>query len=134
LRWRNDPVAARFSRTGVIDPADHARWWTARTEDPGCQLCIAEVDGRAVGSSRVDVDDAVGTVSVVLDPEMRGRGLGSALVAAVAAQAELDPQVVQLRALVHPDNEASRRTFTGAGFLPDGTDDGFLRFLLEAAP
>ena len=37
-------------------------------------------------------------------------------------------QIVSLRALVHPDNTASRTVFEGADFVTVGERDGFLAY------
>jgi RimJ/RimL family protein N-acetyltransferase len=58
-------------------------------------------------------------VSVEVDPAARGRGLGTALVAAAPA---LVPGGATLWAQVAPANTASLRAFLGAGYRPVGAE------------
>ena len=124
LRWRNAPDAVQWSTTGrAVDPSDHRGWFERVLVDAGRRLWIGVVDGLPVGMVRVDVATGIGTVSVAVDPERRGHGVGSGLLR--AAQRELlgDCQVIALRALVHPANPASSRIFGRAGFAETGIDD-----------
>jgi spore coat polysaccharide biosynthesis protein SpsF len=141
LAWRNDDGAVRTSRTGrTVAPDEHRAWLARRLDDPATRLWVAELDGEPMGSARVDVTGAQGTVSIVVDPARRGRGRGSAMLAAVQEQLAGDPQVDELVADVHVANETSRRLFAAAGFTPvpaaatDGADDGFARYRWESDP
>lgn len=119
LRWRNDPVTRQNSHEhAVVDPHDHRRWMTARLEDPATRLQIAVLDGEMVGQVRVDVEDAVGTVSITIAPERRGEGLAKDVLRALQDQLEGDVQIDALVAEVSPANDASRRSFLSAGFAP----------------
>jgi RimJ/RimL family protein N-acetyltransferase len=123
LEWRNDPVSVRFAETGApVEPADHRQWFRARLDDPATRISIAEIDGRAIGMTRIDVRAAVGRVSVALDPAQRGQGLGTKILLALADSLIGDFQVDRLDATVHEGNAASRRAFERAGFAPAGGD------------
>ncbi len=123
LAWRNDPEAVRWSRTGRVEPAQHAAWYAARLEDPASRVLIADLDGEPIGMARVDVTDGIGEVSTALAPEHRGRGLGTRVLATLVAESLSDQQVVALRASIHPSNEGSLRAFTRAGFVPGDDED-----------
>jgi spore coat polysaccharide biosynthesis protein SpsF len=121
LRWRNEPDAVRRSGTGrPADPAEHRDWFAGRLDDPATRLWIAELDSTSVGFVRVDVASAVGTVSIAIDADRRGHGLGTAILHAVLERLEGDFQIEVLEALVQPDNVASLRAFQAAGFRPAG--------------
>lgn len=110
LRWRNDPDAVRFSRTGrAVDASEHENWLAQSLDDPATRLVIAELDGEPVGQLRVDVHDATGTVSIAVAPEHRGRGLGRRLLMALQRDLRDDYQVSLLVAEIAPQNDASRR-------------------------
>ena len=65
------------------------------------------LDGHPVGRLYVDVDDErVLIVDIALLPEHRGRGIGSALLAGVLAEA--DRRRLPTRLHVEPDNRAQR--------------------------
>lgn len=109
---------------------------------PGLDLVQAEVDHPRVARAllhRTDVriwttPDGCGLltlgrgvagrweVSVEVDPAARGRGLGTALVAAARA---LVPSGAPLWAQVAPANTASLRAFLGAGYRPVGAESLF---------
>jgi RimJ/RimL family protein N-acetyltransferase len=66
-------------------------------------------------------------VSIAVAPEHRGRGLGTAILEALNAEAGRDGAIRRLRALVHPENPASLRAFTRAGYQArQNPEHGFL--------
>jgi RimJ/RimL family protein N-acetyltransferase len=126
--WRNDPVAVAFSvtRRRVAD-AEHDRWLRKRLDDPDTSLWIAEDRGTAVGQVRVDRIGDVGTVSIGVAPDHRGRRLATAILLEMVDEIERAGSVSELRATVHPDNTPSFRAFEKVGFIPTGERDrGFL--------
>lgn len=123
---RNDAEAVRWSGTGRAITADeHAAWFARALDDPGKRVRVATVGGSRVGTARVDVRAATGTVGVAVAPGARGRGFGTELLRALVADCRSDPQVVVLEAVVHPGNVPSLRAFAAAGFAPAGERDGF---------
>ena len=117
-----------------IDSAEHERWFAAVLDDPGHRMMIAELDGAAIGAVRVDVADGVGVVSIVIDPDWRGRGYGRAVLRALEDDLAADCQVRALEAVVHPGNERSRKAFEANGFaeVVAARDDG-MRVLRRAS-
>ncbi len=136
LGWRNDAESVRQSGSGrAVDSIDHARWYARVVDDPAHRIWIGEVEGVAVGMVRVDVVTGVGTVSIVVAPEARGRGHASALLGALSEEIQADCQVGALVAHVRPENRASRRAFSAAGYEMAGTaDDGLVRLVRCANP
>jgi spore coat polysaccharide biosynthesis protein SpsF len=127
LAWRNDPMAVEFSRTGrMVDRLEHDRWVQQWLESPATRVWIGEMDGQAVGQVRIDVRAGIGTVSVTVAPEARGRGHAARLVQALQRALEADHQVIALVAEVDEDNEVSRRAFERAGFAVAARDDRWL--------
>jgi len=69
-------------------------------------------DGPIIAES---IDVATGSIAFVIDPQVRRRGLGRAMIAALTEQPEL--HLVELvEAGVEPANTASRRCLEAAGF------------------
>ncbi len=134
LAWRNDPEAVRWSTSALpIDSDDHARWFESVVHNPAHRLRIGEVDGDAIGFARVDVCGGVGTVSITVAPEFRGRGFGRELLALLNDDVSQDCQVRELSAIVHSANEASLRAFQSVGFAKNGMSrDGFCRLIRAA--
>jgi RimJ/RimL family protein N-acetyltransferase len=61
------------------------------------------------------IDAVTGAIAFVIAPELRGRGLGRAMIAAMLARPELR-DVELFEAGVEPRNTASRRCLEAAGF------------------
>lgn len=127
LAWRNDPASVATSETGTaVDETDHLAWFARRLADPGTKLWIGELDGAPVGMVRIDVRSGEGTVSVAVDPDRRGEGIGTRLLGAMITNLAGDCQVTSLIARIRPDNLASIKAFERNGFAATA-DDGDMR-------
>ena len=121
--WANDPVTRRVSFSSAeIAWDEHLAWFEAQLQRDDRNALIAELDGEALAFVRLDaIAERAGscTISVNVAPEARGRGVGvQTLEAATVRSAALGFSTI--RALIRPDNEASRRTFARAGYLERG--------------
>lgn len=124
--WRNDEVSVRFSATGRgVRRGEHERWLTARLQDPATRIWIAERDGTTVGMARLDVANATGEVSIAVDAQARGSGVGGALLGTLRAMLRGDLQCTRVVAKVHRENVASMKVFTRDGFHQVGADGAF---------
>ena len=89
---------------------------------------VAEVDGRVVGFATTSpysqraAYSGIAECSVYVDPDMRGRGLGTELLAALAAEAE-HQGFHKLLGKLFSTNEASTRLVAGSGFRVVGTHE-----------
>jgi spore coat polysaccharide biosynthesis protein SpsF len=126
LACRADADAVRWSVSArAIDPAEHACWFATAVHDPGRRMRVALVDGVPVGTARVDVRTGSGEVGIALASEWRGKGLSTPLLRALLADCAADPQVVDLTARVHPENQASQKAFSATGFAAKSDEHGF---------
>lgn len=116
--WRNHPDTRRyFFDAAPIELAAHRRWFNAALADKARALLIGETNGKAFGVLRYDFLGTEARVSIYVDPERQGEGLGSALlVAGTEWLASHDAGVQTIVAEVMPANEASVRAFAAAGF------------------
>jgi RimJ/RimL family protein N-acetyltransferase len=114
--WRNDPTTREASRhTAEVSEQEHAEWLERVLDDPNRLLLVAEEAGRPVGQLRLDREDDRWEISVSLDEQARGRGLGTALIdAGVEQLAGRGGKFVE--AWVRTGNEVSVRSFRRAGF------------------
>jgi RimJ/RimL family protein N-acetyltransferase len=123
--WNFAPdVRARSRRSETVAFAEHARWFERRIADGREPIWIIEAQGAPVGVVRLDV---VGSgqwrISIALDAEWRGRGIGRCAVAAVC-RACACPIVAEIFA----DNLASRACFEACGFRSIVECDGLLTY------
>ena len=82
--WRNDPATRAASRnTAPVDAGAHEAWFASVIANPDRHLLVADEDRTPVGSLRFDRRaELCYEISVVVAPEARGRGLGTALIRA----------------------------------------------------
>ena len=126
LRIRNDPEALFWS--GVrqpILPSEHHLWFQTLLGDPTHCVWVAEdqhigfqrTDNEVIGYGRMKIR-SVGTVSFGVERSSRGRGVGTALLRTVDAEARL--LKVDQQAWVHPSNIPSVRAFMRLGYRIGG--------------
>ncbi len=114
-RWRNHPDTRRVSRDArEIGFTEHELWLRRTLDDPARTLLVGEVGRIPVGVIRFDrIDDTAAEVSLYLDPQLHGLGLGAALLR--AGEARMPPHLA-LHAAVLDGNDPSARLFAGAGY------------------
>ena len=121
--WRNAEATRRFFHDPrPLTLAKHVSWFDTVLRDERRVLLIGEAAGRPVGVLRYDLDTGAADVSIYLDPAMRGRGIGRALL--LAGERWLcahRPGSTLLRAEVRAANTASRSAFAQAGFEVAGS-------------
>ncbi|ANY18952.1 UDP-2,4-diacetamido-2,4,6-trideoxy-beta-L-altropyranose hydrolase [Tsuneonella dongtanensis] len=115
-RWRNDSATRAVSRERSEIPLDDHRDWFARTlADPARSLLIGMIGSRPVGVIRFDrVDEASVEVSLYLDPDLHGIGIGPHLLAAGERRAAAGLDIV---AEVLEGNRGSARLFESSGYF-----------------
>jgi UDP-2,4-diacetamido-2,4,6-trideoxy-beta-L-altropyranose hydrolase len=136
--WANDPATRAVSFTSAPIPwEDHVRWFSAKIAHPGTAYFIGvDADDRPVGQVRIEraADEDAGIISVVVDAQQHGRGLGTRMITE-ACLAQASAIVI---AYVKPANNASIRAFTRAGFQPAGEvrvhEQDALRFVWRRQP
>lgn len=121
LAWRNHPDTRRHA----LDPEPiavdtHQRWCERVLVAPNSILLIAETSaGEPAGVLRFDLQHKQAELSIYLVPGLAGRGLGTAVLSQGEAWLRLwHPEVKVLSAAIMPDNHASTRLFTRAGYYP----------------
>lgn len=116
--WRNAPSTRLYFRNpGEVAFEEHMTWWSRTLADPHRKLFIAHCGEYDVGVLRLDTESDEAEVSIYLDPDLTGLGLGSLiLLAAQRAVTAGDLGVSKLRAEILPENLASESAFRNAGF------------------
>lgn len=116
--WRNDERTRRQSfDPRPLDPTGHVDWLTKVLRDDNRNLLLISRAGREVACVRFDCVVERVTVSIYIDPDMHGQGIGgAALTAAIHWLRETRPEMQTIEADVLSVNEASGALFTAAGF------------------
>ncbi|HET6316700.1 MAG TPA: bifunctional UDP-2,4-diacetamido-2,4,6-trideoxy-beta-L-altropyranose hydrolase/GNAT family N-acetyltransferase, partial [Chloroflexota bacterium] len=119
--WRNESVARRMSFTG--DPVDwerHRLWFARKLADESCILRVVEIHQLPLGHYRLDWVGGEATLSYLVDPVARGRGLGSWLVS--RAMADAAGRHASVRAEVKAGNGPSLHVFRRLRFSETAAD------------
>jgi len=123
LTWRNAPsTRLRSFVSSAIAESDHRDWWRAALGMVSRTLLVATLGGAPVGVLRLDHAGDDATVSIYLDPDLTGLGVGTVMLRRTATwcQARL-PELRRLHAEILPENKASQAAFHKAGFVAHGT-------------
>jgi UDP-2,4-diacetamido-2,4,6-trideoxy-beta-L-altropyranose hydrolase len=115
FRWQSDTRVRQFARTAKSPiRAEHDTWFANVMADPARLLCLIEHDGTPAGVLRFDrlEQDSAYEISIYVDPDKFGLGIGSA---GLALGRQLFP-TARLIAEVLPGNEASHKLFTRSGY------------------
>lgn len=118
-RWRNHPAVRAVSATQEpIQYDTHEKWLSALLTRDERMLFVAQVGSLPVGSIRFDLrDDGHFEVSLYLDPDLQGLGVGRRLL--VAGEQALLARYAEgftVDANVQPDNIPSQRIFEVSGY------------------
>lgn len=120
--WANAPEIRAVSFSPEPIPWErHVAWLSGRLGNPACRTWIGEESGRGpVGQVRFDLASEEAVISMSLDAAARGRQLGSLLIWTACRQLFAARPETTVVALIKPENVASIRAFTRAGFRPAG--------------
>jgi GNAT superfamily N-acetyltransferase len=107
-----------FPEQSVEDVADYLNWCLRQAERGQLVRLVAEVGGEAVANVQLTLRGEVAEIgSLVVAEGYRGRGIGTALIAALTDVArERGAQVLEIG--VGPDDEHVRSLYTRLGFVP----------------
>lgn len=130
--WRSDPLSrAMFFDTSIPLIEDHTHWLGSSLKNKKCTLYIGQIDQKKIGVCRFDIvsDEAYAEVSINMNPESRGIGLGKRFLAASVAQ-YLKENPKDLLAKIKIENIASLKIFKAVGFetVSQNSDVTILRF------
>jgi UDP-2,4-diacetamido-2,4,6-trideoxy-beta-L-altropyranose hydrolase len=117
--WANDPEVRPVSfATEPIQWERHVEWFNAKLRDPHAVLYLA-VDGEGVpaGQVRYQTDNDRAAVSISMAPPFRGKGYARVVLAMATEDLFRTTAVEEIDAYVKPDNAASLRLFTRAGYI-----------------
>jgi UDP-2,4-diacetamido-2,4,6-trideoxy-beta-L-altropyranose hydrolase len=117
--WANDPEVRLVSfNSNPIPWESHQPWFTRKLEDDSSVLLIAckLEDDAPFGLIRFDLESGEAVVSVMLDSQSRGHGLGSRVLERATQRLFATREVTTVRAYIKTDNSRSHRAFARAGY------------------
>ena len=117
--WRNSESTRRyFFNSCQVSLNAHVMWWNESLSNPKRVLLLGKLDEKEFGVVRYDIDDSShAKVSIYLNPEMTGRGLGECLLRAGQDWfLQNHPEVKTMSAEIKATNIASLRIFQANGF------------------
>ena len=137
LRWRNDPVTRKVSRSQAPVPwRDHEAWFARTQTNPDRELYVVQCGDTPVGTVRFDaLEGDEWEVSITLAPEARGRRLALAVLHAAETVFDEGHRDSTVIAAILPGNGASQRLFARAGYEVDPSRrDGDFDILIRRDP
>ncbi len=117
--WRNHLETRRRSfHSDEIPFAEHLKWFAARMKDTNSVIFIAEDrQGRKLGQARFDKQGREATISVGLNPDFFGQGVGSILIAKATSEfLDKNREISIVIAEIIEDKIASLKAFLKAGY------------------
>lgn len=116
--WRNDPATRHASFNSAPIPLHvHEAWFQESLGRIDRRLYIVLADEVESGVARLDISGREAEVSIHLEREGRGRGVGTAALRALADLAFGSLALERLVARVKAGNRASQNAFLAAGFI-----------------
>jgi UDP-2,4-diacetamido-2,4,6-trideoxy-beta-L-altropyranose hydrolase len=137
--WANDPEVRPVSfATEAISWERHLEWFNSKLCDPNAVLYLAvDLADLPAGQVRYQIDNTRAAVSISLAPPFRGRGYGTVVLAMATEDLFRTTAVKQIDAYVKPNNTASIRLFTRAGYARECDEmiggHRAIHFVLEGA-
>ena len=132
LAIRNHPETRRGSFSeDAITQEEHQAWLTVALASPDrCRLFIGIERGLPIGMGRLNLDSDRGEaeISVTVHWDHQGRGVGTALIEALAREATT-LGVKMLVAQIKEGNTGSRIAFARAGFAVEEWAEGVVTML-----
>lgn len=121
--WRNAATTRRYSTDPrEISLDEHLAWWRRAIVDAQRSVLVAQAGGVDVGIVRLDHADEAAVISIYLDPELTGLGIGAGVLEHTRLWAAQHlPHVRRLCAVIDARNAASQGAFIAAGYRADGS-------------
>jgi len=123
--WRNEPATRESSFDDQIIPyEDHESWFLSKMQDPGIRIFIAmNEENLDIGYVRFNISAADAEISISVDKDQRGQGIGSATIQGASDQILSSDAANRVIAYVKDDNPASLKAFRRAGFSTTQTKE-----------
>ncbi len=124
-RWANDPVTRQNGfHTEQISYEEHRAWYAGVMQDDSTLLYICLEDHKPVGQIRLRVEGGQALISYSVDPENRGRGVGTRLLGLAEERLKREyPRAELLWGEVKYENVPSLRAFEKNGYAREDREN-----------
>lgn len=115
--WNNDPVtrANSYNQNAILFE-EHQKWFLNKIVDEGSVFLMLEYNNIPAGCVRIDNKSEENVIGITVAPEFRGKKLATPmLIAATKEYFKIFPNRI-ITAYIKKTNEASLKSFIGAGF------------------
>lgn len=119
FEWRNHQEVRKNSFSSKpLSWDEHEKWFKVKLKDPGTVIYMVYTEGEKVGSIRFEEKGDAIKVSVMLNPDFFGKGLGAEIIKSGTEKFIREKKCKKpVIAEIKKDNIASIKAFEKAGFL-----------------
>lgn len=118
FEWRNHPEVRKNSFSSKpLSWEEHEKWFKEKVKDPGTTIYMVYTEGEKIGSIRFEEKDDAVKVSVMLNPDFFGKGLGAEIIKSGSEKFIREKNCKKpITAEIKKNNIASIKAFQKAGF------------------
>jgi RimJ/RimL family protein N-acetyltransferase len=134
FKLANDPGTRKNSfNPKPIEWFEHKSWFSEKLQNPNSNIYIFLLEKQPIGTVRIDKREDETIISVTLDPNYRGLGLGSKIISLGCNEFWKDNENAIL-AYIKKENVGSIKSFEKAGFIYYSTSivEGVESLILKA--
>ena len=112
--WQSNPRVRKYLRnTKPVQWQEHINWLSTILTDPNIYLFLIKLNETPVGTLRLDkINNQQWEISIIVDPNYQGKNIALKAIQQIPKTFKADGIIAE----VHPDNHASHKLFTAAGF------------------
>ncbi|TDG37698.1 N-acetyltransferase [Pedobacter changchengzhani] len=130
FKWASDSKVRRFAiQKDAITFENHSNWFERKINADDCVYLIAEVNKKAIGSIRFDIDDKnEALLSFLLDPTFHGKGYGKEILVKGYIELLKLKYISKIIGVVSINNIPSLKTFKSLDFNQVNETEGYVTF------
>lgn len=120
--WINNyEVRKMFLDHHTISWDEHVNWFITKLADPNHKYLIGiDTNNNPIGQIRFEISACHADVSVLTDPNLRGRGIGTEIIKKGSEYLFINTDVTTIHAYIKQENKISINAFENAGFKKNG--------------
>lgn len=117
FEWVNDPATRKSSFISeLIELSTHREWFGRKLADRNCKMLLFLYNETPAGQVRFDREEDGVEIGISVAPQMRGKGIGKAMVMMAVEYIDKEWGKPKLVAYIKEENAASMEIFKKCGF------------------